>query len=295
MERPHLDVYSMQYNKAGLPPEVFMTRHQMIQENQETAVDHGVASSSSSWMNNIGNPMTTPVYHGSSSSSCMNNVGYLMMPVYHTDEYQRIDMDDDRFTRNSEMSTMSSTSGATSILQQDVEAANRSEEAIKSSGKKIKHWTEQEHKLFLIGLEYYGKNKWGRMSRDIFHGTKAPEQIGSHAQKYFGRQKELYSEYVQGGSSGQGGQLDGVGSSGKKKKKSKRIHDINRVDELDLRRFMHDGSISTEIGAQVLWQRFQISSSMLALPLSSEQPMIPYDETNFSFALDDEFVNLMFD
>lgn len=48
-------------------------------------------------------------------------------------------------------------------------------------------WTEDEHKLFLMGLKKYGKGDWRNISRN-FVITRTPTQVASHAQKYFIRQ-----------------------------------------------------------------------------------------------------------
>nr|XP_043624043.1 transcription factor SRM1 [Erigeron canadensis]XP_043624044.1 transcription factor SRM1 [Erigeron canadensis] len=45
-------------------------------------------------------------------------------------------------------------------------------------------WTEDEHRLFLLGLEKYGKGDWRSISRN-YVVTRTPTQVASHAQKYF--------------------------------------------------------------------------------------------------------------
>nr|AEI83427.1 MYB transcription factor 1 [Camellia sinensis] len=51
-------------------------------------------------------------------------------------------------------------------------------------------WTEEEHKLFLLGLKKVGKGDWRGISRD-FVKTRTPTQVASHAQKYFLRRMKL--------------------------------------------------------------------------------------------------------
>ncbi|KAG8656426.1 hypothetical protein MANES_04G134000v8 [Manihot esculenta] len=48
-------------------------------------------------------------------------------------------------------------------------------------------WTEEEHRLFLVGLQKLGKGDWRGIARN-YVVSRTPTQVASHAQKYFIRQ-----------------------------------------------------------------------------------------------------------
>ncbi|CAL9165197.1 unnamed protein product [Musa hybrid cultivar] len=51
-------------------------------------------------------------------------------------------------------------------------------------------WTEEEHRMFLLGLQKLGKGDWRGISR-TYVASRTPTQVASHAQKYFIRKTNM--------------------------------------------------------------------------------------------------------
>ncbi|XP_026425763.1 transcription factor DIVARICATA-like [Papaver somniferum] len=102
-------------------------------------------------------------------------------------------------------------------------------------------WTEDEHRLFLLGLKQYGKGDWRNISRN-FVVSRTPTQVASHAQKYFIRQL----------------------SGGKDKRRSS-IHDITTVNLADNRPPSPDSTTSTIDQSTMLTQQPNQNSAPKAL------------------------------
>ncbi|KAG6521087.1 hypothetical protein ZIOFF_018153 [Zingiber officinale] len=51
-------------------------------------------------------------------------------------------------------------------------------------------WTEEEHRMFLMGLQKLGRGDWRGIARN-FVMSRTPTQVASHAQKFFIRQSNL--------------------------------------------------------------------------------------------------------
>ncbi|XP_021719501.1 uncharacterized protein LOC110687197 [Chenopodium quinoa] len=49
-------------------------------------------------------------------------------------------------------------------------------------------WSDDEHRLFIIGVEIYGKGDWRSISRSVVL-TRSSTQVASHAQKFYNKKK----------------------------------------------------------------------------------------------------------
>ncbi|WJX23943.1 hypothetical protein P8452_13112 [Trifolium repens] len=76
-----------------------------------------------------------------------------------------------------------SISGLDQAIQQEEQAQEQQQR------RKVFHWTNEEHMLFLEGLQVCKKGKWKEISQKYVK-TKTSTQIASHAQKYFKRQQQ---------------------------------------------------------------------------------------------------------
>ncbi|KAK7311422.1 hypothetical protein RJT34_09556 [Clitoria ternatea] len=126
------------------------------------------------------------VYSSSSSSNSFSSPPFLMRTSFSTN-----------YLLSSPTSSFEPSFSSPSLLLADntngnsdhsyLAAANSLISTIQDT-KKGMPWTEEEHQIFLMGLEKLGKGNWRDISRS-FVTTRTPTQVASHAQKYFLRRQ----------------------------------------------------------------------------------------------------------
>ncbi|XP_076941404.1 transcription factor SRM1-like [Bidens hawaiensis] len=75
------------------------------------------------------------------------------------------------------------------VESEGVNSDSGSDQSKEKKRKKANSWTIDEHEKFLSGLEKYGKGDWRSISR-LSVLTRTPNQVASHAQKYFLKQEQ---------------------------------------------------------------------------------------------------------
>ncbi|XP_074561398.1 transcription factor MYBS3-like [Curcuma longa] len=135
-------------------------------------------------------------HNGHNSRTCPNRGGVKLFGVRLTDGSIQ------KSASMGNLSLLSGSSGGASPADGPEPAAGAatdgyaSEDFVKGSSascrerKKGNPWTEEEHRMFLLGLQKLGKGDWRGISRN-YVVSRTPTQVASHAQKYFIRKSNI--------------------------------------------------------------------------------------------------------
>ncbi|KAL2895674.1 Transcription factor SRM1 [Bienertia sinuspersici] len=115
--------------------------------------------------------------YGSEVNTNTNTNTNTTLSTSSKDDHQTPFLKDQRGNSNQE-------NGCSAFGTSSMGNSTKSSSKLDQERKKGIPWTEEEHRLFLLGLEKFGKGDWRSISRN-FVITRTPTQVASHAQKYF--------------------------------------------------------------------------------------------------------------
>ncbi|KAI4344052.1 hypothetical protein L6164_011326 [Bauhinia variegata] len=109
--------------------------------------------------------------------------GHIQLPNYAGEETTSSNKDSSKASATDKRSNCNYGSGFSGLGHDSTGKGSLSRSSEQERRKGIP-WTEEEHRLFLLGLDKFGKGDWRSISRN-FVISRTPTQVASHAQKYF--------------------------------------------------------------------------------------------------------------